>query len=251
VARKGCLRYARRVKRGPRIELPDKRGDELPVRSLIAVSIACMAAGLSVAYAVTERRGSARDEQRVAHEPAAPTASVEASDAAVPPVAIEAEPEFVGPPVAQTIDAGQPEPEPIAQALEPTPVDADESVAAAPPPTGPPPMIAPGVFAYLRCEGLPQRRGPFPCPRDRGLETRIREIVETLPSCRKADEIVRGSYDVRLELGPTGAVQDLAVRAPNDAAEHAVRACAAAQLRRERTELKPTRMIVSVRFKAR
>jgi hypothetical protein len=112
--------------------------------------------------------------------------------------------------------------------------------------------VKPGVFAYLRCEGVPQRRGKYPCPRDRPLERRVRSIIEALPTCRQAQAISRGrSFEIRLELGAGGAFNELDVNGPNEAAERAVRACTGPALRKEHTELRTTRMIVSMRFKAR
>jgi hypothetical protein len=111
--------------------------------------------------------------------------------------------------------------------------------------------VAPSFIAYLRCEGVRQRKGRYPCPRDRALELGMREVIQNLPTCREAHAISRGMFDVRLELGKTGAVTELHVKAPNEDADRAVRACAAAAFRKLQTTLRPTRMIVSMRFKAR
>jgi len=311
---KALMRYARAVKQRPRIEVPSARDDELALRSLIATSVACLAAGLLLAYATADDRedthaSSAPDQHELAPsasagaaEPPPPTmppttqgTAAEVAPAEVAPLAVapaELAPIAVAsaevtpaaaampdPPIA-TPDAGPaiaaattvpepavPEPAVIEPAVPepavPEPAVIEPEIAAPATAIGeisssPPPnpaarklKIKPGVVAYLRCDGLAQRRGPIPCPRDRALETRMREIIETLPNCREAHAISRGSFEVRLEHIATGAVRDLMVKAPNEAADRAVRACAGAALRKARTELKPQRMIVSMRFKAR
>jgi hypothetical protein len=268
------MRYARAVKRSPRIEVPNVRDDELAVRSLVATSLACLTAGLLLAYATADSSEETHASTAADHHELAPSASAGAEEPPAPPSPPEAV--MPEPPPAAVV----PEPPPDAVVPEPpiaTP-DAGSVIAAttiAPVPAAPVPeapraaaeaapseaplpsatasklRVKPGVVAYLRCDGLAQRRGPIPCPRDRALEIRMREIIETLPNCREAHAISRGSFEVRLEHIATGAVRDLMVKAPNEAAELAVRACAGAALRKARTELKPTRMIVSMRFKAR
>jgi hypothetical protein len=254
------LRYARRVKSRPRIEVPSKRDDELPLRSLIATSVACACAGLSIAYAITDR-GAQRPNADAAPAASAPaiTFDDEASLATAPPQPAD-------PPLAPAVQAQPPEAEPDAElpdaalpdaALMASAVAAPEPAPVAPAevsaPSDPPRRlsVAPSFIAYLRCEGVRQRKGRYPCPRDRALELGMREIIQNLPTCREAHAISRGMFDVRLELGKTGAVTDLHVKAPNEDADRAVRACAAAAFRKLQTTLRPTRMIVSMRFKAR
>lgn len=257
------LGYARRVRRGPRIEVPSAREDELPMRSLIATSIACALSGLVVAYALAGRDAphppaafdAALDEDALdasalspeppgaphpadagAHEHAAP-APEPAAPPDVMPEAIAARDDLVAKSEARAEIAALPEP--------------SSTPDSAPPAAASKLRVVPGVFAYLRCDGLPQRRGRYPCPRDRTLEGAIRKAIEALPSCREAHAIARGAFDVRLEIGAAGTVEELHVRAPSDGAERAVRACAGPALRKEHTALRPTRMIVSMRFKAR
>lgn len=270
------MRYARAVKHRPRIEVPSARDDELAVRSLVATSVACLAAGLLLAFAAADERGDTHASNAPDQHERAPSASVGAEEP-LPPAPPAADPQpaitMPGPPVA-TFDAGpalaatpaapEPEREPERAPESPAPgAGAVAEVPMTPEPMTPEPVapapdvpprklkVKPGVVAYLRCDGLAQRRGPVPCPRDRELETRMREIIETLPNCREAHAISRGNFEVRLEHIATGAVRDLMVKAPNEAADRAVRACAGAALRKTRTALKPTRMIVSMRFKAR
>ena len=254
-----------RVKRAPRIELPNERDDELPLRSLIATSVACALAGLTVAYAITGRGGAegAIDGKPAAMAPeplpehapeppaepssASPPIAAAALDAAVaiPEVAIAAPEVAIAAPdaaIAQAAPAPEAEPAPATAAIAADPAAATEGRGL---------RVQPGFFAYLRCDGLRRRKGRYPCPRDRALELGMREIVEQLPTCREAHAISRGMFDVRLELGPGGTVTDLHVKAPDEGAERAVRACAAAAFRKVQTALRPTRMIVSMRFKAR
>jgi hypothetical protein len=271
------------VKRGPRIEVPNVRDDELAVRSLVATSLACLTAGLLLAYATADSGEETHASTAADHHELAPSASAGAEEPPAPPpppeavtppdppiAAVMPEPPSAAvmpePPIAAvmpdqpiaTPDAGpaiaatsiepvsEPDPEPPPAAVDPAPSEVPP-----PSPTATKLRIKPGVVAYLRCDGLAQRRGPIPCPRDRALEIRMREIIETLPNCREAHAISRGSFEIRLEHIATGAVRDLMVKAPNETADRAVRACAGAALRKARTELKPTRMIVSMRFKAR
>jgi hypothetical protein len=273
------------VKRGPRIEVPSARDDELAVRSLVASSIACLAAGLLLAYATAdapeETRASTATEQ---HDELAPSASAGAAEPPPPPqpaLELTTDRAIAEPDAGFALSATLPEPLPqqLPEALpEPASAGPDAGLSATPTADAPaqdapdqdtpaiPPSeaevpvaaaaasklrISSGVVAYLRCDGLAQREGPIPCPRDRTLETRMREIIDTLPNCREAHAITRGNFEIRLEHVATGAVRDLMVRAPDETADRAVRACAGAALRKVRTELKPTRMIVAMRFKAR
>jgi hypothetical protein len=276
------------VKRGLRIELPSTRDDELPLRSLVATSLACLALGLAVAYGLADREAprassaaepaglapsaSAAAEQAepiavAPTEPAPPVEPpppVEPTPPIEPPAAAiaEAAPAPRAPDAAISSEPAMSEPPAIAPVEEPAPPVAATAAAiandppqpeATPEPAGDPRRLVmkTGVFAYLRCEGVKQRPGKYPCPRDRDLEARMRTIIEALPTCREAHAIPRGrSFDLRLELGPGGTFKELQVKGPNEAAERAVRACAGPGLRKERTELNSTRMIVSMRFKA-
>lgn len=248
------------------------------MRSLVAVSIACVAAGLSVAYALADPTID-HDGPSAGHG-LAPSASADGHEALAPPSAVELDASVaavVAAPVAPAAELQSAPPlqnMPANASLEPpvsssTALDAavadvaeDDPPAALGPPAEHSPettagarptklSVKPGLVAYLRCEGLATGRGPFPCPRDRELEARMRSIIEALPACRESAAILAGGYDVRIELGASGSVVDLDVRAPDEAADRAVRACAGAALRKQRTVLRSTRMIVSLRFKAR
>jgi hypothetical protein len=284
------MRYARAVKRGPQIEVPSAQGDELPLRSLMATAAACLALGLALAYGLADREAplaAATEPTELAPsaaagaEEASPGLMAEPAPLPEPPPSPTAAVAIVAPDAGAAIEpvpaigaadaaiasqagtsepppASAPEPvpavdEPAAPSVEADAANAPQEVEAQAQPAGSSRrlQIKPGVFAYLRCEGVPQRRGKYPCPRDRTLEGRMRTIVEALPTCREAQAIPRGrSFEVRLELGAGGAFKELQVKGPNEAAERAVRACAGPGLRKERTELRTTRMIVSMRFKA-
>jgi len=77
---------------------------------------------------------------------------------------------------------------------------AESAVPTATPHTGPR-RVERGRVAYLRCDGVPQRPGPFPCPRDEALETAVWNVLETLPRCAEAPPGL-GESDVRLEFAP-------------------------------------------------
>jgi hypothetical protein len=111
--------------------------------------------------------------------------------------------------------------------------------------------VEPSVIAYLRCEGVATKGGRFPCPRDRVLERRLKEIVAGLPQCAHASSIEPGSFELRAELRRAGTIVEHTVRGPSAAAEQAVRACVATRLERVQSSLHPSRMIVSLRFEAR
>lgn len=52
--------------------------------------------------------------------------------------------------------------------------------------------------AYLRCDGAPQQRGPYPCPRDREFETAVWDAIASLPSCPGVPA-GRGELDLRVQ----------------------------------------------------
>jgi hypothetical protein len=99
-----------------------------------------------------------------------------------------------------------------------------------------------GRVAYLRCEGLPQRRGPFPCPRDREMEQQVWDALSSLAHCDLAQQ--RGRSDVRFDFQ----ADERAWTASGTLERGTVVRCAGAALSRVGTSLRPTRMIVSFRF---
>jgi hypothetical protein len=102
-----------------------------------------------------------------------------------------------------------------------------------------------GRVAYLRCDGLPQRRGPFPCPRDREMELQIWSALSSLEHCDLVQQ--RGRTDVRFDFD--GDARTWSAIGSLD--RSTVVRCAGAALSRVGTSLRPTRMIVSFRFELR
>jgi hypothetical protein len=103
--------------------------------------------------------------------------------------------------------------------------------------------LKPGIVAYLRCDGVPQVKGPFPCPRDRGLERRVWNALRSLERCAPLVD-VSGASEVRLELTP---IRTEVHVVSGELDRSAVRQCAAG-LASARTGLRPTKMIVAFRF---
>jgi hypothetical protein len=283
--REGSLRAARR----PRVELPPIQSEQLRVPKLLAIGAASMTAGLALVLALASRNDApARAERSAAAshtrpidrapEPASvetPRAIAVASTSPTPRApeaapAVAAEPTVAAPTALRDeparLERVQPVPPVVAPAA--SAIEAERAPPVSAQPDGPAPeqpavateaprdgarvKIEVGQVAYLRCDGLaPKKRGPFPCPRDRALEKTLRSIVETLDGCRLADALGRGRFELRLELTSAGARPDLEVRAPSEAGERAVRACAGAALARVTTVLRPSRMIVAQRFNVR
>lgn len=110
--------------------------------------------------------------------------------------------------------------------------------------------LEPGRVAYLRCDGVPQRSGPYPCPRDEALETAVWSVLATLPRCADAPTGL-GESDVRLEL-VAGAPPDLMLRAPRPEVPRldgpALLRCVAGPLSHVATTTRATRLVLSFRF---
>lgn len=110
--------------------------------------------------------------------------------------------------------------------------------------------VEPGRVAYLRCEGIPQRPGPYPCPRDQALEAAVWSILDTLPRCADAPSGL-GESDVRLEV-VAGAPTDVKLRAPRTGVPRldgpALLRCAAGPLSHVTTNTGSTKLVVAFRF---
>jgi hypothetical protein len=128
-----------------------------------------------------------------------------------------------------------------------TPAGAD--VPTATPFTGPR-RIERGRIAYLRCDGVPQRPGPYPCPRDEALEAAVWSVLETLPRCAGAPAGL-GESDVRLELARDRTTV-VRLRAPRPDVPRldgaAVLRCAAGPLSHVATTSGATRLMLAFRF---
>lgn len=113
-----------------------------------------------------------------------------------------------------------------------------------------PRRVEPGRVAYLRCDGVPQRPGPTPCPRDEALESAVWSTLDTLLRCDAPPEGL-GESDLRLELvpGQPTAVRLGAVRAGRPRLEGAaILRCLAGPLSHVQTRTGSTRLVVSFRF---
>jgi hypothetical protein len=113
-----------------------------------------------------------------------------------------------------------------------------------------PRRVEPGRVAYLRCDGLPRRPGPTPCPRDQALETAVWSTLDTLVRCEAAPEGL-GESDLRLELvpGQPTTVRLGAVRPGRSRLEGvAILRCLAGPLSHVRSQLGASRLVVSFRF---
>ncbi len=107
-----------------------------------------------------------------------------------------------------------------------------------------------GFVDYHVCEGLPQRGGRFPCPRDQKLERQVFGILRGLEDCA-ALAGQRGEGEIRLTFGRSG-VPALRVGGPATQVDPtAVFKCAGHALSRVRTVLRPERMVVRFRFDLR
>lgn len=276
------LRYAARVTQRPRVTLPDRAADQPRALPLAAIAVVALGAGVASAYGLERAFGHAREpgDGNAALDTDANTEADEQSSTARS-VAADETPRAEAKVVAAERDAGsQPGREQAALAANdmtaaetqlpssdaaPAPqleaakaTQPAASAAAAPAASA---AAAPssridekaragftrGRVAYLRCDGLPQRKGPIPCPRDRALEQRVWSVLEALERCPKlASE--RGAGEVRLDIA--NGKTDLHV-SDAELDSTAVGSCAGTGLRSIRTALRPTRMIVSFRFELR
>jgi hypothetical protein len=114
--------------------------------------------------------------------------------------------------------------------------------------------IVRGRVAYLRCEGVPLRPGPVPCPRDATLEAQAWEAIEALTGC-PALPPSPGEADVVIDLAPGRPTE---VRTRDTFGSDVVRLdgsrvveCLAGPLSSVRETLGSTRLVVSFRFAVR
>jgi hypothetical protein len=212
---------------------------------VIAVLVVLGLAGFGVTRASLEDDRGELDER----EPA-PTEAVEAPDEAVeaPPV------------VAAATDAST---ETRSEALDvapPTPSTATPSAQSAttssgtpsaePTPAGPGTIVR-GRIAYIRCDGVPQRAGPNPCPRGTRVEAAVWAAIDRLPNCG-ALAGHRGAADVRVVFD-AGTVSGLGFRDldPPVLDRTALAACLEPALRGLRATVPASRMTAAFRFDLR
>lgn len=115
--------------------------------------------------------------------------------------------------------------------------------------------IVRGRVAYLRCEGVPQRRGPVPCPRDEALEAAAWAAIDGLASCAALPPR-EGEADLVLDFPSAHAAPEL--RARDTFASDVVRLdaapvvqCLTPALSALRQTMGSSRLVASFRFVAR
>jgi hypothetical protein len=229
------------------VRVPTAAEDAFPwVKSGLA-AILCGALGLGLAkYGMEEdRTGESGEGEPVLAE--LPIAALPAEE----PPAQEAEvaPE---PATAPVLAVDVPDaPVPADAFVEPDAFVAPVAVVTAPPVGGGSHTVRRGRVAYLRCEGVPQRPGPFPCPRDEALENAVWAALDTtITTCGTLAG--QGEADVVIDFDhadtPTARMRDTfasdAVRVDADA----VLSCSQAALATVRTVFHPRRLMVSFRF---
>jgi len=242
------------TRRAVRIERPSAGAERVPVVRLLAIAAGCFLLGIGAVVlnaggkrivvrapaaapptesAMAESEGVEETAQETAQEAAQETdqhARAAAEEASAPPAFVIAEG-----------DAGVLAP--------PEAVDAGVEVPTATPFAGAR-RVEPGRIAYLRCEGVPQRPGPYPCPRDEALEAAVWAVLDTLPRCADAPAGL-GESDVRLEL-ITGAPTDAKLRAPRPGVPRldgpAILRCTAGPLSHLATTTGATKLVLSFRF---
>jgi hypothetical protein len=270
------LRYAAHVGQRARVMIADPAADRPRAATTTTVTVCALCAGIAAAYglqraaghdlragakvAAPERAGDQRESG--AHDagahprPSQDDAVAEATLVAQPELAVEV------PPSPPREGAAHEQPETAAESGPPdATVAADAPARMAierPQATAPEPMAeaAPsepllrfvrGRLAYLRCEGVRQRTGAHPCPRDRDLEAQAWSALEAIERCDLLRD-QRGKSEVWLEF-QDGSTDLRVIEAQLD--REAVRRCAGARLSAVRTALRHTRMIVSFRFELR
>lgn len=106
-------------------------------------------------------------------------------------------------------------------------------------------LVQPGRIAYLRCDGIPPTPGPFPCPRDRALEDRVAELLQTLPSCKEPPPVAQDA-DLRMEFH--GARGRAYVKHDDRLLTERTLECLKPALRELTTTVAAERLVVSWRF---
>ena len=237
------------------VRIPRPEEDAFPWPRVAAVVVLGGALGLGLAYAGMERdrtieaaeptSGAEPVAEPVTDAPPAPGSTpVPEPDVAVDP-APDPGPDSGPQPTAA------PTPEFEAAPADPTPnADAAPVLEADRPAldTGPV-TLRPGRIAYLRCDGVPQRPGPFPCPRDEVLETAVWAALRSVEQCERAP--AAGAADIVVDFEgehPTIRARDTF---PSDTVQTdaaALLACAGDSLENVSTSLSPRRLVVSFRL---
>jgi hypothetical protein len=244
------------------VRIPRPEEDAFPWPRVVTVAVVGGALGLGIAFwgmehDRAESAASAESPADVAERASEPTPEVDAARAPSPQTA---EPE----PAPHAAPEAEPEPEPAPHAApEAEPAPAPEVVAVVPQPAAAPAEPAPspaptvsgpvtlrtGRVAYLRCDGVPQRPGPFPCPRDEPLEASVWAALGAVERCDRAPG--PGAADIVVDFDgaePTIRARDTF---PSDTVRTdatALLACAGDSLANVRSSLSPRRLVVSFRL---
>jgi hypothetical protein len=247
------------VTRNGRVSVPDVATDRPHLLGAAAVAVVALSAGLASAYGLRDGCASTPELDGVQRSAAGASAPPSQPAIAAPQPAIAAPQHTPQPtPAAPQPTPAAPQPATAAKAA-PTALPAPEAtptlepVAAQPQASQPAALEAAaaarfdrGYVAYLRCDGVPQVAGPFPCPRDLVLERRVWRALSALEHCPLAPE-QRGAADIRIEFTRArGRGEWLVASGALD--RDAVSRCVGSELAGVGTSLHPTRMIVSFRF---
>ena len=104
-----------------------------------------------------------------------------------------------------------------------------------------------GRIAYLRCDGVATRSGPFPCPRDRELERAVWKALQGIERCAL---LTPGALELRIEIEGTHA-PSFELRAPDRERARTAQLCLGDAFVGIGTSLAPKRMVVSFTFELR
>src|SRR5262249_5762127 len=108
-----------------------------------------------------------------------------------------------------------------------------------------------GRIAYIRCDGVPQRAGPIPCPRDPAMERAVWAAIDELATHCPALAAARGTADVRVVFdGRRFSGVGFNPSTPATTAD-ATRACLEPRLSGVTQSLGATRLTASFRFDAK
>ncbi len=241
-----------------RIPKPDE--DAFPWPRVAIASVIGAALGLGIAWCGMETdRSAALDQGAEESGPPEPPPATPPSDEPEPQVVLEA------------IAPDEPDaPEPQLDAA--TPVEAEEPTGSGTPIAPPgettveaatttgggltpseargPVTLRRGRVAYLRCDGVPQREGPFPCPRDEPLEAAVWSALAEVSRCARSPGAGQADLVVDLadDAAPTIRTRDTFPPDTPRTDDAALLACTSGSLGNVRSSLSPRRLVVSFRL---
>lgn len=256
------------------VRTPSVREDQPRAAVLAAIFVVCAGAGLGLArwgtYGTAAGSGAGTGSGSGSGsgtgsgagsgaEPGSGTGSGAATEPAAGPTDTIDSPRAAGDaivPVPGTAPVAVPDPVPGSAPVPgsvPDP-DPDPDPDPVPVPVRAPAGFARGRVAYLRCEGVPQRAGPVPCPRDEALELAAWAAIEGAAGC-EALAGLRGQADVVVDYA-SGRPTEIRARdtfgadvARLDGAR--VVECLAPALAAVPQTMGSTRLVVSFRFSIR